>query len=135
MFQDCDIYANEDVGFAVLERGNPTVTQCKIHDGKSVGVFVWQDGQGMFSECDIYRNTKSGIQVKEFGNPFVTGCRIHNGKDCGVFILENGMGTFNNNKLSKNIHCDWNIADDAGKVSGYGNKPKMPKSFWKSIFG
>ncbi len=111
--------------------GNPTVTGCKIHDGKASGVFVNENGLGTFNDCEIYGNALPGIAVATSGNPTVTGCKIHDGKRGGVFIVDQGMGTFNNNTLLRNYLdgelSNWTIESNAGTVRGSGNTPEIPR--------
>ena len=99
---DCEIYGNNaenlpyglncDAGIFVLESGNPTVTGCRIHDGK-VGISV-QRGLGEFKDCEIYGNSLKGIRVSWSANPAFSGCKIHDEKISGVVVEQEGLGTF-----------------------------------------
>jgi parallel beta-helix repeat protein len=75
--------------------GNKTegiVSHCQIHDGKSAGVFVYDNGSGRIESCEIFGNALTGIEIREGGNPIVQHCQIHDGKSAGVIVYNNGTG-------------------------------------------
>ena len=80
--------------------GNSIFTRCNIHDGKWIGIFVWEKGLGKFNNCSIYEIEGAGIAVSKSGNPIFTKCSIYDVKNAGVGIHENGLGKFINCEIS-----------------------------------
>lgn len=110
-FIDCDVFGHSSAGFVVNNYGNPTITGCKIHDGKTGGVLIGEDGLGVIKDCDFYRNEYSGIEVRKAGNPTVIGCKFHDGKTSGVYVWDRGRGAFNNCEIYKNEGAGIEVED------------------------
>ncbi|MFI5355681.1 MAG: right-handed parallel beta-helix repeat-containing protein, partial [Desulfobaccales bacterium] len=92
---NCDISSDSLSCLAVHgAQANPLVSNCRIHDGKQAGVYVYDKGQGMFEECDIFGNAFSDVAVREEGHPSFKRCRIHDGKQYGVSVYERARGLF-----------------------------------------
>ena len=91
---DCDITSDSLACVAIHNAtANPVIQRCKIHDGKSAGVLVYENGRGTLEDCDIFGNAFSGLQIREGGDPVIRRCKIHDGKSAGVLVYENGRGT------------------------------------------
>jgi hypothetical protein len=56
--EKCVISGNAGPGVAIRKDGNPTVRDCEIRDGKSVGVAVWEHGQGAFTGNTLAGNAR-----------------------------------------------------------------------------
>ena len=118
LFLCCSCY-NAEV--TISTGGNPTVRRCKIHDGKSVGVFVYENGGGQLEDCDILGNAYSGIEIREGGNPTVRRCTIKNNGYEAVWINDKGRGTIEESDLRGNQQGAWDI-DSSSQVQRRGNK-------------
>src|SRR5207248_534001 len=85
---------------------DPTIRNCKIHDSKDTGVFVYERGRGVIEDCDLYGNRLSGVNIRQGSDPTVRNCKIHGSKEGGgVNSYEQGKGTIEGcdlfaNKLS-----------------------------------
>jgi parallel beta-helix repeat protein len=92
VIDNCDIFANTNVGIDIRSGANPTVQRCQIHDGKSAGIFAHDNGLGQITDCDIIANIGYGIAISTNGNPSISRCRVGEGKLAGISIYDNGMG-------------------------------------------
>jgi hypothetical protein len=91
VLEDCDI--SSDSLSCVAVQGvdaNPTVKNCRIHDGADSGVYFFDNARGQIIECDIYRNQNVGVAITSGANPLIKNCRIFEGNNGGVVVWENG---------------------------------------------
>jgi F-box protein 11 len=93
IIENCDIFANTNSEIWIDSGGNPTVRRCSIHDSKSFGVYIVDEGKGQIIDCDIFANTRSGIAILDRSNPHICKCKIHNGQSNGVWVNSSGIGT------------------------------------------
>ncbi|YAG09615.1 hypothetical protein NSTC731_05985 [Nostoc sp. DSM 114167] len=106
MLENCEI-ASEWVGIFIQgQKTNPTVRQCKIHDGQSCGVLVTQKGLGVIEDCDIFANVLPGIYIGEGSNPTIRKCQIHDGQSNGIQVTDNGQGTIEDCDIFANAYPD-----------------------------
>jgi hypothetical protein len=91
--EDCDIYANANVGVGITTRANPVIKHCAVHQGKHAGVVSWQGGLGVLEECEISGNAKADIGVSEGAELTIHRCRIYGGENSGVFVHQNGSAS------------------------------------------
>ncbi len=93
IMEDCDISSDTQACLAIHGvTANPVIWRCLIHDGKSMGVLVYDHGEGVIEECDIFSNTGAGVEIKQLGNPFIRRCKIHHGERDGVLVHDKGVG-------------------------------------------
>lgn len=91
--ENCDITSDSLACVAIHgSTANPIIRNCEIHDGKSSGVFVYDNAQGTIEDSHFYSTTLSGVTIQEGGNPTVQRCRIRDG---GILIDQDGKGTIN----------------------------------------
>lgn len=100
--EDCDITSDGSACVGVHGGADPRLRRNRVHDGKSSGIFVYENGQGTFEDNDIYGNATSGVAVRSGGNPTMRRNRIHDGKTSGVYIYENGQGIIEDNDIFGN---------------------------------
>ncbi|MFH1090424.1 MAG: pectinesterase family protein [Pseudomonadota bacterium] len=68
---------------------NPTIRNCRIHDGAQSGFFIKDGAQGLVENCEIFANTLAGIEIKDGASPIIRNCRLFEGKGSGFFIHGN----------------------------------------------
>ena len=102
--EDCDVTSKSRTCVAVHGGADPRVRRNRIHDGKSAGVYVYENGQGTLEDNDIFGNALTGVEIKEGSNPTLRGNRIHDGKQSGVNVHENGQGTLEDNDIFANAY-------------------------------
>ncbi len=107
--EDCDIRSAGLSCVAIHDGADPRLRRNRIHDSNSVGVFVYDNGQGLLEENDIEANVKSGVVIATGGNPTLRGNRIHQNGHSAIWIHDGGAGTFENNDLRDNTLGAWNI--------------------------
>jgi hypothetical protein len=91
--EDCEVYANTNVGVAVTAHARPSLTRTKIYDGGNAGLAVWGEGRAALEECDIYANRLAGVGASDEGKLTARACRIHEGHNTGVFVHRRGDAT------------------------------------------
>lgn len=92
ILKNCYISRSEITGILVFaESGNANAIDCEIHDGKSTGVVVANQGGGTFERCKFYRNEGPAIKVVQ-GVVELDKCHIHKGKYLGISISGKGVG-------------------------------------------
>jgi parallel beta-helix repeat protein len=97
--EGCDITSQSLSCVAIHNGADPRLRRNRIHDGKSAGVLIYEDGQGTLEDNEIFGNTDGEIAIKTGGNPVVRRNRIHDGGESGVYIHENGEGTLEDNEI------------------------------------
>ncbi len=100
--EGCDITSQGNACVAIHSGADPRLRRNRIHDGKTVGVFVYENGQGTLEDNEIFGNASAGVQIKTGGNPVLRRNRIYDGKVGGVLVLDNGLGTLEDNEISGN---------------------------------
>jgi parallel beta-helix repeat protein len=98
----CDIASDSRACIAVHGNAYPRIVNNKIHDGKTCGVYVYENGQGVIESNEIYSNEGNGLLISNGGNPTIIHNKIYNGKGCGVYVSENGQGVLENNEIYRN---------------------------------
>ncbi|HEY5891736.1 MAG TPA: right-handed parallel beta-helix repeat-containing protein [Chthoniobacterales bacterium] len=102
--EECDITSQSLSCVAIQGGADPRLRRNRIHDGKGVGVFVYENGQGTLEDNDIFANALMGVGIATGGNPTLRRNRIHDGKDVGVLVYENGQGTLEDNDIFANAN-------------------------------
>jgi parallel beta-helix repeat protein len=94
VLEGCDVTSDSLACVGVHgSAAEPVIRRCKVHDGKSAGLFFYDNSQGIVEECEIYGNTHAAIAISGGSNPSVRNCKIHDGKQVGVHIYEGAAGT------------------------------------------
>jgi parallel beta-helix repeat protein len=99
--EGCDISSQSTACVAIRNGADPRLRRNKIHDGKSSGVFVLDDGLGTLEDNDITGNALSGVEIKTGGSPTLRRNQIHDNK-AGVLVSSSGLGTLEDNDISGN---------------------------------
>lgn len=116
----CDITSQSLACVAIHGGADPRLRRNRIHDGKTGGVYVYDNGQGTLEDNDISGNAMAGVDITEGSNPTARRNRIHNGKTDGVFVRENGQGTLEDNDIFANAR--------AGVTIKTGGNPTMRRN-------
>jgi parallel beta-helix repeat protein len=118
--EGCDISSQSLACVAIHGSSDPCLRRNRIHDGKSAGVMVYENGQGTLEDNEIFANTLSGVQISGCGAPTLRRNRIHDGKAGGVMVYENGKGTLEDNEIFAN--------DGAGVLIKEGGAPTLRRN-------
>jgi parallel beta-helix repeat protein len=111
VLEDCDITSQSLACVGVHGGADPQIRRNRIHDGKSAGVFVYDNGLGTIEDNDIFSNANTGMQIGEGSNPTVRRNRIHDGKQGGVLVTKNGLGTIEDNDIFGNVNPGMQIKE------------------------
>ena len=84
----------------------------KIHNGESVGVYVYEKGKGTIEDNEIFENGYTGVAICSGGKTVIRQNRINKNGYEAIWIFENCGGTFEDNDLRDNIGGAWNIDDE-----------------------
>jgi parallel beta-helix repeat protein len=98
----CDISSQTGACVGIHDGADPRLRRNRIHDGKSSGVFVYDDGRGTLEDNDIGGNALAGVTIKTGGDPTLRRNQIHDGKSTGVFVYDEGRGTLEDNDITGN---------------------------------
>jgi parallel beta-helix repeat protein len=105
VLEHCDITSDS---LACIQANNQytqaIIRHCKIHDGNSSGIFVYDQATAQIEDCEIFGNAYSGIEIRKEGNPTIRRCKIYDGKQGGVFVLENGAGQIEDCEIFGNAY-------------------------------
>ena len=100
--EGCDITSQSLACIAIHGGANPVLRRNRIHDSKSAGIFVYENGKGTVEDNEIFGNALAGVGIEAGGNPTLRRNRIHDGKQGGVFVYGNGQGTLEDNDIFGN---------------------------------
>lgn len=64
IIEENEIYANTLAGVWVTTGSAPTLRRNRIHSGKQVGVYFYDNGHGTLEDNDIYNHMYSGVQIR-----------------------------------------------------------------------
>jgi F-box protein 11 len=112
VFTDCEIYETVMQAVIVETGGNPTFSNCKIHDSESHGVWVTEEGFGEFVDCEIYDFEWSGVYLESGSNPIFTNCVIRDGHH-GVEVLSKSEGVFTGCVIQANDSRGVGVEDES----------------------
>jgi len=122
VIEECDI-TSDSLACVAVHGANTvaTVRNCRIHDGKRSGVWVYWRGRGTFEGCDIFANARAGVGAGKGGTPEIRNCRINRNGSAAVWVQPGGEVTVEGCDLSNNKRGAWKIS--GGMLSFlYGRK-------------
>ncbi len=103
VLEDCDITSDSLACVAIHGRdAEPVLRGCKIHDGRSGGVFIYEEGKGLIEGCEIFGNGRAGVAIRTGANPHLQNCKIFEGKQSGVYVYERGLGRLDDCQIFSN---------------------------------
>ncbi|NJN66770.1 MAG: protein kinase [Chloroflexaceae bacterium] len=77
VLEECDISSDTIACVAIHGSGAcPSLWKCTIHDGKGLGVFVYEQGRGVIEECDISGHLIAGMKLIQGSAPVIRACQI-----------------------------------------------------------
>jgi parallel beta-helix repeat protein len=100
--EGCDIASESLACVAIRNGADPRLRRNRIHDGKDVGVYVYDSGMGTLEDNDITANANTGVTVRSGGNPTLRRNRINRNTYEAVRVYEGGRGVIENNDLTGN---------------------------------
>jgi F-box protein 11 len=107
--EGCDITSDSSACVAIHGGADPRLRRNTIHDGKTVGVLVWDQGLGILEDNDISGNTLAGVAITTGGNPMLRRNTIHDGKTNGVCVYDQGLGILEDNDITANAFASVQI--------------------------
>lgn len=78
VIEENEVYSNTLAGVWVTTGSTPVLRRNRIHSGKQVGVYFYDNGHGVLEDNDIYNHMYSGVQIRS---------ALSFGKDLGVCRL------------------------------------------------
>ena len=111
--EDCDISSQSLACVGIHGGADPRLRRNRIYNGKSVGVLVYDNGQGTLEGNEIFGNALAGVEIREGGNLALRRNRIYDGKAGGVFINHNGQGTLEDNEIFGNALAGVEIGESS----------------------
>jgi F-box protein 11 len=100
--EGCDISSQSLSCVAIRNGADPRLRRNRIHDGKTNGIMVSDDGLGALEDNDITANTTVGVAIRTGANPTLRRNQIHHNKQAGVFVYDDGRGTLEDNDITAN---------------------------------
>ena len=76
--------------FTLQLGSEPTLRYNRIHSGKQVGIYFYDNGGGVVEECHIFNHAYSGIQIRSGSNPVIRNNAIYAGRNGGLLIYSGG---------------------------------------------
>lgn len=120
--EDCDISSQSLASVAIHDSAEPTLHRNRIHDGKSSGVVVYDNGQGTLEDNEIFANAYAGVAIMTGGKPTLRRNRIFKNSYWGIWVHDKGGGIFEDNDLRGNAKGAWYIdSDSTALVQRSGN--------------
>lgn len=85
------VYANTLAGVWITTGSMPVLRRNRIHSGKQVGVYFYDNGHGKLEDNDIFNHLYSGVQIRTGSNPVIKGNKIWGGQNGGVLVYNGGL--------------------------------------------
>lgn len=116
VLEDCDITSDSlpCVGIHGFT-SNPIIRRCQIHDSESVGVFVYEEGQGTVEDCNIFGHLQAGVAIVQESKPVIRKCRIHSGQAEGIWVNQ-ALGIVEDCDIFGNAKAGVEIKEDSNPV-------------------
>jgi F-box protein 11 len=112
--EGCDISSQSLSSVAIHNGADPRLRRNRIHDGRQVGVFIFDSGLGTLEDNDITANGYySGVAITTDGNPTLRRNRINRNEQSAVYVHDSGRGVVEDNDLTGNKSGPWNIDKDS----------------------
>jgi F-box protein 11 len=99
----CDISSQTQACVGIYGGADPRIRRSRIHDSKSGGLYIYENGKGTIEDNDIFGNALPGVSITTGGDPTLRRNRIHDGKQNGVHVFKNGKGTIEDNDIFGNM--------------------------------
>jgi parallel beta-helix repeat protein len=112
----CDITSDSEACIAVHGNAYPRIIDNKIHDGKNIGIVVYDNGQGVIEDNDICNNGGEGILIRDRGNPTAKHNNIHDGNDDGIWVGKDGRGFIEYNNIFGNKKSGIRITSSSNPI-------------------
>ncbi len=113
ILEDCDITSDTLAAVAIHgSMADPIIRRSKIHNSKSGGVFIYEQGKGTIEDCDIYGNVNA-VEIKDGSSTIVRRSKLHDNKESGVFVWKNSKGTIEDCDIYGNDYAGISISEYA----------------------
>jgi F-box protein 11 len=115
VLEDCAITSDSLACVAIHgATADPILRRCRIHDGATGGVFVWDGGRGTVEDCDVHGHVFAGVEIKSGANPTLRRCVIRDQpKHNGVMVWDRGKGLFEDCEITANGYADVRVSDES----------------------
>jgi Holliday junction resolvasome RuvABC ATP-dependent DNA helicase subunit len=84
VFTGCDIAETGGAGVAVGAGGEVSLADCRVHDGRDVGLRFAADAAGTVTDCEFAGNAGGGIEVATTESVRVIGCTVRDNAGAGL---------------------------------------------------
>ena len=64
LIEENEVYCNTLAGVWITTSSTPVLRRNRIHSGKQVGVYFYDNGHGVLEENDIFNHLYSGVQIR-----------------------------------------------------------------------
>jgi F-box protein 11 len=118
--EGCDVTSQSSACVAIHDGADPRLRRNTIHDGKDVGVWVYDQGLGILEDNDITANVGAGVVIATGSNPTLRRNTIHDGEASGVGVYDQGLGILEDNDITGNA--------SAGVVIATGSNPTLRRN-------
>ncbi|UYV74626.1 FBXO11 [Cordylochernes scorpioides] len=102
LIEENEVYANTLAGVWITTGSIPVLRRNRIHSGKQVGVYFYDNGHGRLEENDIFNHLYSGVQIRTGSNPIIRRNKIWGGQNGGVLVYNGGLGVLEHNEIFDN---------------------------------
>ncbi len=114
---DCDITSDSLACIAIHgTSANPIIQKCQVHDGKTGGIYIYDNAQATLEDCDVFGNTLVNVEIKGSSNVMIKNCKIHDGKDGGLVFHVNAQGTAEDCDIFGNALVNVEIKDNSKPI-------------------
>jgi serine/threonine-protein kinase len=112
VLENCDITSDSLACVAIHgATTRPTFRNCRIHDGKSGGLFFYDNAHGLVDRCEIDGHALACVEIREGADPVLRGCRIHDGRQGGVLVHTNARSTLEDCDITDNFSAGVSIRE------------------------
>lgn len=108
-----EVLGNTEAGILIGAQSTAQVKDCRIQDGRHVGLLCLSGGKGALEACEISGNALTGARVEPGGSLLLLRCTLRDGQETGLMVFEDAEATLEQCVVHRNARGGILLAKNA----------------------